>query len=173
GLAQAARAAQDRGRQGGPGHQGGRHRAAGVIGVRAVMPAMAGSIGARHMPSGLPRAGFIVAALVAAAGPAVAQDYPSRPIRVVIPFAAGTGADIMGRSFAKGLQERAGQPAIVDNRPGNIGNLAPGLVRNAKPDGYTLLFASNSNMAFGIFLMKSPPFDTFRDFVAIHALAQN
>ena len=129
---------------------------------------------ARSMPSARVAAVLSVAvSILAFASPVTAQDYPSRPIRVVIPFAAGSGADIMGRFFAKGLQEQAGQPAIVENKPGNIGNLAPGLVKSARPDGYTLLFASNSNMAFGIFLMKTPPFDTFKDFVPVHALAQN
>ena len=103
----------------------------------------------------------------------IAQDYPSRPIRIVIPFAAGSGADILGRYWATKLAERTGQPSVVDNRPGNIGNLAPGLVKNARPDGYTILFSPNSNMAFGIFLMKSPPFDTLKDFTPVHALAQN
>lgn len=119
------------------------------------------------------RAVLAAGALVSLGSGVAAQDYPTRPIKVVIPFAAGSGADIMGRFFAKGLSERAGQPAVVENRPGNIGNLAPGVVKNARPDGYTILLASNSNMAFGIFLMKNPPFDTFKDFAPIHALAQN
>lgn len=102
-----------------------------------------------------------------------AQDYPSRPIRIVIPFAAGSGADILGRYWTSKLAERTGQPSVVDNRPGNIGNLAPGLVKHAKPDGYTLLFSPNSNMAFGIYLTKDLPFDTLKDFAPVHALAQN
>ena len=105
--------------------------------------------------------------------PAEALDYPNRAIKIVIPFAAGSGADILGRYWTSKLAERTGQPSVVDNRPGNIGNLAPGLVKSAKPDGYTLLFSPNSNMAFGKFLMKNPPFDTLVDFTPVHALAQN
>ena len=119
------------------------------------------------------RAALAIVCAMALLPVARAQDYPNRAIKIVIPFAAGSGADILGRYWATRLAERTGQPSVVDNRPGNIGNLAPGLVKSARPDGYTLLFSPNSNMAYGIFLMRSPPFDTLKDFTPVHALAQN
>ena len=117
---------------------------------------------------------IVVAALglSVSAGIAAAQDFPSRTIHVVIGFPAGSGADILGRFFTNKLQEASGQPVIVDNKPGANSNIAIGLVKNAKPDGYTMLFVANSNMAFNKFLFKSLPFDTIKDFAPVHALAQ-
>ena len=117
---------------------------------------------------------IVVAALglSVSAGIAAAQDFPSRTIHVVIGFPAGSGADILGRFFTNKLQEASGQPVIVDNKPGANSNIAIGLVKNAKPDGYTMLFVANSNMAFNKFLFKSLPFDTNKDFAPVHALAQ-
>jgi tripartite-type tricarboxylate transporter receptor subunit TctC len=88
------------------------------------------------------------AALGAAVAPSVAQqDFPNRPMRVLIGFPAGSGADILGRYFTTKLQEVSGQSVVVENKPGANSNIAVGLVANAKPDGYTMLFVANSNMA--------------------------
>src|SRR6478752_10816831 len=86
-------------------------------------------------------------ALAAIAGAARAQDYPTRPMRVLIGFPAGSGADILGRYFAAKLGELSGQSLIIENKPGANSNIALGLVATAKPDGYTMLFVANSNMA--------------------------
>ena len=101
-----------------------------------------------------------------------AQDFPSRPMRVLIGFPAGSGADILGRYFTTKLQEVSGQPVIVDNKQGANSNIAIGLAKNAKPDGYTMLFVANSNMAMNKWLFKSLPFDTVKDFTAITSFAQ-
>ncbi len=117
-------------------------------------------------------AGAAAAAAMTAAGMAQAQDFPNRPLRVVIGFPAGSGADILGRHFTNKLQEMSGQPVVVDNKPGANSNIAIGLVKNAKPDGYTMLFVANSNMAMNKWLFKSLPFDTIKDFTAVASWAQ-
>jgi tripartite-type tricarboxylate transporter receptor subunit TctC len=100
------------------------------------------------------------------------QDYPNRPMRAVIGFPAGSGADILGRYFTAKLQDASGQSVVVENKPGANSNIAAGLVANAKPDGYTMLFIANSNMAGSRFLFKNLPFDTVKDFVPAAAFAQ-
>jgi tripartite-type tricarboxylate transporter receptor subunit TctC len=111
--------------------------------------------------------------LVAVVAPAAAQDnYPNQPIHVELGFAAGSGADILTRYFTDKLQGLAKQPVIVDNKPGATGNIALRAVADAKPDGYTLLFSANSNMAGSRYLFKDLPFDTVKDFVPIASFAQ-
>ncbi len=113
-----------------------------------------------------------LAALLPLAHTASAQDFPSRPLKVVIGFPAGSGADILGRNFTNKLQQVSGQTVIVENRPGANSNIAIGTVKNSKPDGYTMLFVANSNMAMNKWLFKSLPFDTIKDFTAIASWAQ-
>ncbi len=107
------------------------------------------------------------------AGSAFAQAaYPSKPIKVVIGFPAGSGADILGRYFARQLEAQAKQPVIVDNRPGATSNIAIRYVKGAEPDGYTILFVANSNMAGSRYLFKDTGFDTVKDFTPIASFAQ-
>jgi tripartite-type tricarboxylate transporter receptor subunit TctC len=94
----------------------------------------------------LPRRNFLHLAAGAAALPAVsriawAQPYPSRPVRIIVGFAAGGGSDITARLMGQWLSERIGQPFVVENRPGAGSNVATEAVVHAPPDGYTLLFA--------------------------------
>ncbi len=111
--------------------------------------------------------------LCALAGSAFAQAaYPSKPIKVVIGFPAGSGADILGRYFVRKLEEQAKQPVIVDNRPGATSNIAIRYVKGAAPDGYTILFIANSNMAGSRYLFKNPGFDSLTDFTPIASFAQ-
>jgi tripartite-type tricarboxylate transporter receptor subunit TctC len=122
----------------------------------------------------------VAAAALAAAGiaagidarPAAAQDFPNRAMRVLIGFPAGSGADILGRHFTTKLAELSGQPVVVENRPGANSNIAIGLVKNSKPDGYTMLLVANANMALNKWLFKSLPFDTVKDFTPVAAWAQ-
>ena len=112
-------------------------------------------------------------ALVGLAAPAAAQqDYPNRPLHVFIGFPAGSGADILGRYFTAQLEKLAGKPVIVENKPGANSNIAAGLVAKAKPDGYSILFIANSNMAGSRFLFKNLPFDTVKDFVPAATFAR-
>lgn len=107
------------------------------------------------------------------ANPALAQqDYPNKPIHVVIGFPAGSGADILGRYFTTKLAEVSGQSVVVDNKPGATSNLAASLVAKARPDGYTVLFIANSNMAGSRFLFKGLTFDTVKDFTPVASFAQ-
>jgi tripartite-type tricarboxylate transporter receptor subunit TctC len=109
--------------------------------------------------------------LLASLGSAQA-DYPDRPIHVTIGFAAGSGADILGRYFTHQIEELSKQAVIVDNKPGATGNIAMRSVAQAKPDGYTILFTANSGMAGGRYLFKELPFDTLNDFVPVASFAQ-
>jgi tripartite-type tricarboxylate transporter receptor subunit TctC len=98
----------------------------------------------------LPRRRFLQLAAGAAALPAVsrivqAQTYPARPVLIVVGFAAGGGTDILARLIGQWLSERLGQPFLIENRTGAGSNIAAGAVVNARPDGYTLLMASQSN----------------------------
>ncbi len=104
-----------------------------------------------------------------AGGPAAAK-YPERPIRVLLGFPAGGGADILARFYAEKLREMSGTAIIIENKPGASGNLSVDLVAKSKPDGYTLLLASTTTLAGNTKLFKSVPFDLFKDFEPIASL---
>jgi tripartite-type tricarboxylate transporter receptor subunit TctC len=97
---------------------------------------------------------------------AAAQDYPSRPIRVVVPFTPGTGMDIIARSVGPKLSERLGQPVVIDNRPGASGNLGAELVAKAVPDGYTLMVSGNP-LITSAHLYRNARFAPLTDFTPI------
>jgi tripartite-type tricarboxylate transporter receptor subunit TctC len=118
------------------------------------------------------RVGAIAAVLCAFACAAAAQDYPSRPIHVVIGFAAGSGADILTRFYANKLAEVSGQSTLVENRPGAVGIIAATVVTKAKPDGNTILFSGNTIMAGGRHLVKDFPFDADKDLVPTAAFLE-
>src|SRR5436853_81693 len=94
--------------------------------------------------------GLVVAVLLAACE-AAAQSYPSRPLRLVVGFAAGGGSDIPSRKLAERLQPRLGQPVVVENRPGAGAAIAAQAVAQAEPDGYTLYAAGGSVTVLRIF----------------------
>ncbi len=110
-----------------------------------------------------------LSALMALPHVAVAQAFPSKSIRLVVPFGAGGVADLTARTVAQKLSESLGQPVIVDNRPGAGGVVAGDLVAKADPDGHTLLLMSNGT-AVTAGLFKSLPFDTLRDFTPVSTL---
>jgi tripartite-type tricarboxylate transporter receptor subunit TctC len=97
---------------------------------------------------------------------ASAQNYPGRPIRMVVPFAPGGGSDISARILADGLGETLGQTVVVDNRPGAGSILGCDIVAKATPDGYTTLLG-NISMAFNTAIYKKLPYDAIRDFIPI------
>jgi tripartite-type tricarboxylate transporter receptor subunit TctC len=101
------------------------------------------------------------------AWPAAAQDYPSRPIRLIVPFAAGQGADAAARIVAQRLSVGLGQPVVIENRPGAGGNIGAEAAARAAPDGYTLLVGSNGTHAANAALYGSLPFDPQQDFVPL------
>lgn len=92
-----------------------------------------------------------------------AQNYPTKPVRVVSPYPPGSSADIIGRIYSPKLSEALGRPFIVDNRAGASGNIAGELVARAAPDGYTLLLL-NTPIATSPLILKDVPFDAQRDF---------
>lgn len=106
----------------------------------------------------------IVAAL--ASGRAFAQSYPDRPIRMLVPFAAGGTADLVGRTVGKQLSAALGQPVVIDNRTGAGGVIATTTAARATPDGYTLLISSAANAA-NVSLVRNLPYDFERDLAPI------
>ena len=108
---------------------------------------------------------FMLASL--APGLAAAQPYPTKPIRLIVPFAAGQGADVAARLIAQKLGDDLGQPLVIDNRPGAGGNIGAQAAAKAPPDGYTLLVGSNGTHAANPALYATLPFDPIRDFVPI------
>lgn len=109
-------------------------------------------------------------ALPAAALPLAAQaadTYPGRPIRLVVPFAAGSGTDAVARITAKELGDALGQNVVVDNRPGANGAIAAELVAQAAPDGYTLFMTTNTTHSANPSLMKKLPYDPIKDFTPV------
>jgi len=114
----------------------------------------------------------------AAAGPAAAQtraatDYPARPVRIVVPQAAGGGVDIALRVIGHKLTETWGQQVVVDNRPGANGIIGIEAVTKSKPDGYTLAAAFTSVLTINQHVYKSLPYDTFRDLAPITQTVTN
>jgi len=118
-------------------------------------------------------AGLVVVAASILGGEAVfAQaSYPSRPVRVVVPFPAGGTTDILARAAAQKLSETWGQQAIVDNRPGAGGNIGSELVAKAPPDGYTLLMGTVGTHAINSSLYPKMPYDHVKDFVPVILVA--
>lgn len=108
---------------------------------------------------------------MAATGPAKAQSFPDKPIRIIIPFAPGGGVDILGRLFAPKLSEALGQPVVPENRPGAGGNLGAELVAKSRPDGSTLLMVS-SGVAISPSLYKKLNYSPLEDFAPVGLVAQ-
>ncbi len=108
----------------------------------------------------------IVTALLLAQ-PSAAQDYPAKPIKILVGFAPGGGTDLTTRILAPRLSERLGQPVIVENRPGAAGNIATEAVVRAAPDGYTLLMGTIAALAVNPSLYGNLSFDPIKDLVPI------
>jgi tripartite-type tricarboxylate transporter receptor subunit TctC len=104
---------------------------------------------------------------VAAALPAAAQDWPSRPLKLMVPLAAGSTADIVSRAVAAELSIRLGQTVVVENKPGAGGTIAMADVARAAPDGYTISFASQGTLVFNQALYSKPGYDSLKDFAPI------
>jgi tripartite-type tricarboxylate transporter receptor subunit TctC len=106
-------------------------------------------------------------ALVAAAAPASAQDYPSRPITLVVPQAPAASSDLLARTLGERLHAAWGQPVIIDNRPGAGGNVGAAYAARTPPDGYTLMVGTDAMMTSNVYLYKNMPFDPVKDFAPI------
>jgi tripartite-type tricarboxylate transporter receptor subunit TctC len=101
-----------------------------------------------------------------------AQDYPSRPVTIVVPFAAGGGTDILGRLVAQRLEQRLGRSFIIENKAGAGSTTGAGFAARANPDGYTLLMAPSPTMAVAITIYKNLSYDPVADFVPLALIAQ-
>lgn len=110
------------------------------------------------------------ALLVATPAPA-AEIYPAQPIRIIVPFEAGGGGDIIVRLIGEQLSQRLGQPVVVEDRAGASGTVGTDVVARARPDGYTLLMANVAPMAINVSLYKHLPYDPVKDFTAIAPFA--
>ncbi len=114
---------------------------------------------------------WVVAVTLAAAASASAQSYPVRPVRLVVPFPAGGGSDVVGRIVAQKLTERLGQQVIVDNRAGAGGSIGTEAVVKSAPDGYTVVLASTSEIAINPSLYSKLNYDTVKDLVPVAMVA--
>jgi tripartite-type tricarboxylate transporter receptor subunit TctC len=118
---------------------------------------------------------LLFAALVAlplSAGQALAQAYPTRPVRVIVGFTPGGGVDINARLLAAKLSEQMGQQFVVENKPGAGTNIANEYVAKAAPDGTTLLFTSPA-VAINMSLYRNPPYDALRDFSGVSVFSES
>jgi putative tricarboxylic transport membrane protein len=121
----------------------------------------------RHFLASLP----LVTLAVSAAHAQPAVNYPTRPVSVVVPYAAGGGLDLIARLLAQKLSERTGQSFFVENRLGAGGVIAANTVAKASPDGYTLLVGSSTQLAIQVTLHKKLPYDPAADFMPIALVA--
>src|ERR1700688_2513239 len=112
-----------------------------------------------------------VATFLAAAallpGSADAEDWPSHPLQLIVPFPAGGSADVQSRVIAQGLSDALGQPVVVENKPGAGGNIAAMEAARSTPDGYTLFMATTGTAASNISLYKNLGFDPVKDFAPL------
>src|SRR4051812_45522084 len=111
------------------------------------------------MRQGLGRFALVIAVSVSSHF-VCAEDYPNRPIRMIVPFGPGTGSDVLGRVLAQKLSEQLGQSVVIDNRPGASGAMGTDLVSHATADGYTLTLATNATLV--TYPLLSPQTVTYR-----------
>jgi len=112
---------------------------------------------------------IVLAAALVQAAPAHSQ-YPARPIRFIVPFAAGSANDIVGRIIGPPLSEALGRPVVIDNRPGAAGNIGAELAAHSPPDGYTVMMGNISH-AISMTLYSKPGYDLVKDFAPVSLLA--
>src|SRR5262245_30522389 len=105
----------------------------------------------------------VCAALLAVSGGAAAQAYPSKPIRIIVPFAAGSGADSNPRFYGEFVSKSLGQPIVVENKPGGSGVVAAMAVKGAPADGHTLFVGTNSPITVNPVVMKDLPYEPLKD----------
>src|SRR5688572_5158143 len=119
---------------------------------------------ATKQPGGTRKRLAVLIALLCLASPAAAQQYPTKPVRLVVPFAPGGGVDNFARPLAQKLTDQLGQQVVVDNRPGASSVIGSALVAAAQPDGYTLLCTFDSPLYISSMITKNVPYHPLRDF---------
>lgn len=110
---------------------------------------------------------LVIAAASAMPATAVAQTYPDKPVRFIVPFPPGGAVDTVGRLVAGGLSKAWGQPVVVENKPGAASNLGAEFVAHSKPDGYTIMIASDPALTMNMHVHEKLPFDPEKDFTPI------
>src|SRR5262249_33911576 len=110
-------------------------------------------------------AGFVLSAL--AAPYAAADEYPTRQIKIIVPFPAGAGPDQVARLLGQHLQDTFGQTVVIENRAGALGSLGAQEVARSAPDGYTLLMGTNTTHAANVAMLKNLPYDPVKDFAPV------
>jgi tripartite-type tricarboxylate transporter receptor subunit TctC len=103
---------------------------------------------------------------------AVANDYPTRPITMIVPFPAGSGPDVYARLIGAKLAPRSGQPVVIENRPGAGGTIGGRALARAEPDGYTIMFGSTSSVVIAPAFAKDPPYDPVKAFAPVIQVAR-
>ena len=114
---------------------------------------------------------FLLAALLAASGTALAQAWPSKPIRIIVPYPPGGTSDILARAVGQKMSETYGQAVVVENKPGATGNIGADLVAKSPADGYTLLLADIGSLAIAPSVVAALPFDPVKDFAPVIMVA--
>ena len=115
---------------------------------------------------------LVVAVLVLSCVPALAQDYPSKPVRLIIPFAPGSLADAVPRLMQPALEASLGQRLVIEHRPGAGGNVGAQAVVSAPPDGHTLLMAATNNLVINQFVFQDMKFDPLADLVPVSLVVE-
>ena len=116
-------------------------------------------------------AALAIAGFALAFGASAQQDYPNKPVRIIVPYAAGGATDILARLLARGMTERLGQPVVIENKPGAGGGVGTALAAQAPGDGYTLLFGNLGPNAINPSIYKDLQYDAEKDFQAISNVA--
>ena len=115
--------------------------------------------------------GLLAGMAMALTTPAVAQEYPTKPIRIVVPFGPGTATDIVARTVGAELSSRTGQPVVIENKAGAEGQIGAQAAATAAPDGYTLFFTTQTTQAMAVHIYKSLPYDPVKSFAPISGLS--
>jgi tripartite-type tricarboxylate transporter receptor subunit TctC len=116
---------------------------------------------------------LLALALMALAAPAPAQDYPARPITLLVPQAPGASSDLLARTLGERLQALWGQSVVIENRPGAGSNIGAAIVARAAPDGYTLMIGTDALMTSNVHLYKDMSFDPVKDFAPVAMAGAN
>lgn len=115
--------------------------------------------------------GLLAGMAMVLALPVAAQDYPTKPIRIVVPFGPGTATDIVARTVGAQLSSRTGQPVVIENKPGAEGQIGAQAAATAAPDGYTLFITTQTTQAMNVHIYKSLPYDPVKSFAPISGLS--
>jgi tripartite-type tricarboxylate transporter receptor subunit TctC len=115
--------------------------------------------------------GLLAGMAMVLAMPAAAQDYPSKPIRIVVPFGPGTATDIVARTVGAEIASRTGQVVVIDNKPGAEGQIGAQAAATSAPDGYTLFVTTQTTQAINVHVYKTLPYDPVKSFAPVSGLS--